>query len=215
MCPLNLSDLVRLSWYYIIDFRISTVAMPRTNRIIGVLIDPRFSFGRNVWYGSGHYVQQMARPWQFRGVRYGTPDGDAVDYLKACGVDGVIAHVTSPSMVRPLEKLGVPVVSTAGGVKDLPFPRVNTDDIEVGHMAADYFANHGFRRFAYVGTTEEYAVHRGVGFRTTLVKAGYDCQSFEPTRVTSKTLKEHTSADELTAPTRAWRGLIPNIRAQN
>jgi LacI family transcriptional regulator, galactose operon repressor len=87
---------------------------------------------------------------------------------------GFIAHVLSPPLADLLSRLRVPVVNICGVLPNLGFPRVGTDNLLIGRIAARYFLDRGFRNFGYVGQhNHDYSRQREAGFREMIEAAGH------------------------------------------
>jgi LacI family transcriptional regulator len=79
---------------------------------------------------------------------------------------GFIAHVLNRPLAGVLSRVRVPVVNICGVLPNLGFPRVGTDNVLIGRIAARYFLDRGFQHFGYVGQHgHDYSRQREAGFR--------------------------------------------------
>lgn len=89
--------------------------------------------------------------------------------------DAVLLGACLPSLRLPerFKSCGLPTVDTSGELYPPPLPRVITDDILVGHRAAEYFLQRGFNRYLYFGYEGfHWSNLRLKGFRDTLMAHG-------------------------------------------
>ena len=92
--------------------------------------------------------------------------------------DGIIARVGNLRMARSLHARSLPVVNiSAINLPEAPeFPRVNTDVADTAKIAAKYFAERGFRNYAYLSLRGlEYAVRQQTAFVSAVTKMGCRC----------------------------------------
>ena len=111
----------------------------------------------------------------------------ATDPLKL-GFDGaIVSNFISPSQTKALAKSGIPVVVAEPWPAMLklgqPFanaPYVKMDSYGVGRLAAEYYLEHGYRSFAYIGEPlgMYWSEERRQGFADTLAKSGFDCEVY-------------------------------------
>ena len=80
--------------------------------------------------------------------------------------DGAIAEVRTLRDARLVARLSIPIVGLSGAIEEGILPRVLTDDVEVGRIAAAHLLDCGFRRLAFVGRRGADNVNRRrAGFR--------------------------------------------------
>ncbi|NLE37547.1 MAG: substrate-binding domain-containing protein [Pirellulaceae bacterium] len=97
--------------------------------------------------------------------------------------DGVIGIVTSPEEVQEAKKLGIPMVTFAGTLRDCEIPRVMVDHRAIGRLAAEHLLERGLRRFMYFGVKEVwYSDLRRDGFAERIAAAGGELQVRETVR---------------------------------
>lgn len=139
---------------------------------IALSLDIHASYWRDVLAGVHRHIR-LGAPWNLRwtdreqGV-YSSPGA-----IPADGLDGVICGRISPKDLKRFHDAGVRVVSTSNYDKRCGAPRVVSDDIRAGELAADALLNRGFRSFGYVGYKgHHYADLRGSGFAARLRASG-------------------------------------------
>lgn len=120
-----------------------SVAMPR----VAVLVDTSTSWGRRVHTGI-HAYDRRHGSWQLfvdaRGLE------EELRVPQGWQGDGIIARIGTAEMAEDLAALHIPVVNVSG--IELPgaaFPRVTTDLVASGRLAARHFLDRGYRHCAY------------------------------------------------------------------
>jgi len=106
--------------------------------------------------------------------------------------DGIVALVTTPRLVGQLRELGLPTVNVSAllGSRAARFPRVYSDNLEIGMLAARDFWERGFRRFAFVGEQGvAFSQQRERGYRNALRARGV-----RPTVLHLRNPRAHTVA---------------------
>ena len=89
--------------------------------------------------------------------------------------DGVICRVTNVRLARALAGAGVSIVDLNDYVA-LEVPRVWSDHVAIGCLAARHLLERGFRHFGFCGYSEaQWAARRRDGFLRTVKEAGYTC----------------------------------------
>lgn len=100
--------------------------------------------------------------------------------------DGIIANLNNPQVARALAAAHIPVVGVGGAAPPDQLPPaqvyVATDNVAIGHMAADHLLERGFRRFAYYGIRNPHwpawPTWRGQAFQERIRQAGYPCSIY-------------------------------------
>lgn len=92
--------------------------------------------------------------------------------------DGLIcrhARISSSRLLRECVRWDIPIVSLDDlAESDGVIPTVTVDDCALGQAGAKYFLGGGFKNFAYCGFDQQsWATRRKVGFRETIVSAGF------------------------------------------
>lgn len=84
-------------------------------------------------------------------VKFSKTEPLTAGFLRPLNADGVIAKISSPEEETLLRRLRLPVVNISGELATPRVPTVNTDDLLVGRLTAQYFQRRAFRHFAYCG----------------------------------------------------------------
>jgi len=97
--------------------------------------------------------------------------------------DGVVGYVVAPELLRTLAQIGLPAVTFSNSTDPaIPVPRVVSDDLEVGRLAARHLLDRGLRAFAYFGSRSNPGSSlRRQGFREMVAAAGSSLVHIEPT----------------------------------
>ena len=163
-----------------------------TQTPVGLVIDAKFSFGRNIWRGVVDFVRHEGLNWHLLGLRYYGPGQHWIEELVADGrVEAVVAADTPGETIEALKKARIPTVLTSSGVRIEGFTRLSVDDLAVGEMAADHLVEQGYTHFGFVGeSTLDHARVRGVGFEVELTRRGRSCERHEPLRASRENVKK-------------------------
>ncbi|NJL70306.1 MAG: substrate-binding domain-containing protein [Candidatus Competibacteraceae bacterium] len=131
--------------------------------------------GRGIIRGAGLFAFP-SRHWAFH-LRH--PLASEMPVIRRLKPDGIIAQVADEELAECLHRWrGGPVVNVSGVLRETRFPSVGFDNRAVGRMAAEYFANRGFRHFAYLGQRDrENSDEREAGFREALREREMDAAS--------------------------------------
>jgi LacI family transcriptional regulator len=144
---------------------------------VAILVDTSTTWGRRVIKGVSDYIRDYGQ-WQLfleaRGIeeRLHVPPG--------WQGDGVIARISSLSMSKELEALKLPVVNVSAiHLSRTSFPRVTTNQEEVARMAYSYFADRGFKNFAYFSILGvSYVASQRDAFLRVVREHGNDCSVY-------------------------------------
>lgn len=135
---------------------------------VALALDIHASYWRDVLAGVHRHIR-LGAPWRLRWTDREQGVFASPRDIPLAGVDGVICGRISPEHLRRFHAAGVQVVSTSNYDKFCEAPRVVSDDLQVGELAADALLNRGFRSFGYVGYAgHHYADLRGSGFAARL-----------------------------------------------
>lgn len=100
-------------------------------------------------------------------LRPGTPDRLAE--VAAWKPDGILASVRCPRCANEITTLGCPVVNVRGTLDALNVPRVGSDELAVGRLAAEHLLDQGYQQFACVTALEPpFLRDRAAGFLSAL-----------------------------------------------
>lgn len=118
----------------------------RSTPRVAVCVDTRDGAGRKRLYGVSQYAR--SRGWRTMLVRY--PGSRGAEEVRRLRPDGVIAYVADQPLVETTRRLGVPLVDTALGERNVSLA-VSLDNDAVGRLAAEHLARLGLRHFGYCG----------------------------------------------------------------
>jgi len=94
-------------------------------------------------------------------------------------IHGLIGHFSEKELVDQVVQAGLPAVDVSPARPQLDFPRVTTDEIAVGRLAAAHLLSLGLPQFGFYGTRAEYSSFlREKGFKETIQAAGLSCHVF-------------------------------------
>jgi LacI family transcriptional regulator len=94
-------------------------------------------------------------------------------------IHGLIGHFAEKELVDQVVRAGLPAVDVSPARPQLDFPRVTTDEIAVGRLAAAHLLSLGLPQFAFYGTRTDYSSFlREKGFKETIQAAGLSCHVF-------------------------------------
>ena len=156
---------------------ISKTVLRSNMRRVAVLVDTSTTWGRSVLRGINSYRLNHGS-WEIFVEARGLEEHLRVP--PGWRGQGVIARVSSSKMVRELKALKIPVVNVSG--IELPgakFPRVTTDLLASGKLAAKHFVERGFHHFAYFTLTGlKYVGAHREAFAAAVTAGGGDLASF-------------------------------------
>ncbi len=147
-------------------------AMPK----VIFLVERSRGYGRLLLRGVAQY-SKLHGPWLFFMEPEFYVKGLAKSYkwMEAIGADGVIAPLWDDAIIDTIVDLGLPAVICGIERPSLNACRIVTDDVAVGRMAAEYFLNRGFRRFAFCGFDDAiWSGRRGESFSQTVAREGFE-----------------------------------------
>lgn len=142
-----------------------------------MLVDTSSSWGRRIIHGVHNYLLKHG-PWQLfleaRGME------ETPQMPRGWEGDGVIARISSLQMAEQLAALRVPVVNVSAiELQGNRFCRVVNDLNATAEMAFSYFANRGFRHFAYFSLLGlSYVAIQQQAFQRAVRAAGCECDVY-------------------------------------
>ena len=147
-----------------------------------ILIDYSSEFSRELLRGIIHYSKDFG-PWTFYRLPsyykslYGK-DGIA-SWAKEWGADAIIAQWDTEGKAL-LKELNIPVILQNYRERSDYFSNLTGDYIETGAMAARFFAQKGFRNFAFYGNQGIiWSMERGEGYKNEVEAIGGHYYGFE------------------------------------
>lgn len=145
---------------------------------VALLIQTSSDWHRQVLQGIANYACERDG-WDFfvehRGVR------EAVRLPSWWQGDGVIGRLNQPDLLADLDRRGVSRVNVSWlGAHSRSCPKVASDEVACGELAAQHFLNKGFCHFAFLGPEPVLgysdAVHQS--YRTTIESRGFECSVY-------------------------------------
>ncbi len=142
------------------------------------MIDTATTWGTGLIEGIAEYAHQWT-DWQLLLA----PRGKYDQMLLPDNWDGggVIARITHQALADQIVRLGIPAVDVSWyRFGEGRIPRCTCDERAVAELAAKYFADLGFRQFAYCGSSirPNYVDRFGEAFIEKLRRSGYLCHTF-------------------------------------
>lgn len=146
---------------------------------VAVLVDTATGWGRRLVRGVLNYSQHGTWYLWIKSGGQETPLWLPPDWRG----DGIIARIGTPAAARRVRAVGVPTVNiSAIELPGVDFPRVATDLVAAGRMAAEHLLDRGFVHFAYYGLTHRAYVDRHYrGFAQAVAAVSNDCPFFGTT----------------------------------
>ena len=129
--------------------------MPATKRV-AVVMQPVRTYCRGVLRG----VASVSSQAQWECVLM--PADEPLPIPEMGGfVHGLIGHFAETPLLEKLDRAGLPVVDISPSLRKGSMPRVTTDDLAVGRLAAAHLLSLGLPHFAFLGTRARiFAVRR-------------------------------------------------------
>jgi LacI family transcriptional regulator len=149
---------------------------------IAVLVETSTSWGAQVVQGVAQYARDHGS-WslfvQPRGI------SERLDLPARWRGSGVIARIISRQLAKKIASLGLPCVNVSWSeVPGAPVPRVTSDEVSIGKLAAQHLIDQGYRQFAYLGLGHQAnrTDHLGPAFVEHLAERGYLCTTYRESR---------------------------------
>jgi LacI family transcriptional regulator len=106
-----------------------------------------------------------------------------IQSLRGWRGDGIIAILATPDdarVARQFQKRGIPVVTFSATLSRPGVPRVRTDGLSIGRMAAEHLVSRGYPHFGIYGLQGvAYSSDRGQAFMERLQQAGRPCSMLQ------------------------------------
>lgn len=113
-----------------------------------LLIETSKAFGRKLLQGVGRFMAERQCNWAVYVEERGKTE-KMPQWVNSFDGDGIIAHSSSPAMVKQLQKLGVPVVETDMSGMGLDVPLVYSDEETLVELAIEHFLARGITQIAW------------------------------------------------------------------
>ena len=151
----------------------------RRQPTVALLIETSRAYGRGLCTGVAEYARTHGG-WNFvlqeRDLRGGIPD-----WLPAWRGDGIICRLSDPVLAETLSKAGCPVIDLYGRIRHPSIPFLDTDAQAVARMAARFFIDAAFDRFAFCGFPGLwFSDERCAAFVDHLRELGFGCDVYQP-----------------------------------
>src|SRR5688500_16304714 len=125
--------------------------MRQTTRV-AVIMQPVRTYCRRIMLGVAS-VSSQAR-WEYILIAADAPS--PVLYFDGF-VHGLIGHFSETDLAEQVERAGLPAVDISPAHRNgHALPRVSTDDVAVGRLAAAHLLSLGLPHFAFFGTRQHY-----------------------------------------------------------
>ncbi len=155
---------------------------------IALIVEASRAYGRELLRGVALFARTQVN-WALLHQEM-TLDSEIPSWIESAGVNGVIARVDAHT-IKPLQKLGVPIVDVCCNHKFPGVPQVDTDNSLVAKLAFDHLWECGFRRFAFCGFRfAAYSEARLNHFRKLTAEAGCPLAVYESAGSPSSTLSD-------------------------
>jgi LacI family transcriptional regulator len=144
------------------------------------LVETSRAYGRGLLRGITQY-SKLNGPWLFfigpefyvKGIEH------SYKWMNNLGADGVIAPLWDDDIIKKIDSLGLPAIICGVEKPSLRACRVVTDDVAVGRMAAGYFLERGFQRFAFCGFNDAiWSLRRSESFSKSVRDVGFEAHIY-------------------------------------
>jgi LacI family transcriptional regulator len=170
------------------------------------LVERSRAYGRLLLRGVAQY-SKLHGPWLFfmEPEFYVKGLAKSYNWMETVGADGVIAPLWDDAIIDMIVDLGLPAVICGIERPSLNACRIVTDDAAVGRMAAEYFLNRGFRRFAFCGFNDAiWSGRRSESFSRTVAQDGFETHVYRQPKA-----KRHRTAEAEPSLIAEWLGSLP------
>ncbi|MCA9418123.1 MAG: DNA-binding transcriptional regulator [Candidatus Omnitrophica bacterium] len=142
-----------------------------------LLIEESAHYGRQILSGVARYVRTH-QPWEI--FLEQQPLGKMLPpWMLRRDCHGVISRQTNRSLAKLFHEMKVSVVDLSDREADFGFPKITSNDRNIGEIAAKHFLDRGIKRFAYFGYKKEmWSDRRLEGFSDYVEAEGYECNAY-------------------------------------
>ncbi len=141
---------------------------------VGLGLASTGGYAERVLLGIAAYARP-GRDWIFD---HGNQSPEGISRLLAEQLDGILFSSSDPTVFALIEEAGIPAVNAHFWVPPPSMGYVDSDDSQVGAMAADYFLNRGHTTFGYFARTGWPIDSRLTGFASRLETVGATASVF-------------------------------------
>jgi LacI family transcriptional regulator len=110
--------------------------MANTTRRVAILVETSNSYGREIQRGISEYAKARANWSMF--VEQHELGAAPPPWLLRQTWDGIISRPTTPKLARAFRRARAPVVDLNDLHHDLGFPRLQSDNVAIGRLAAEH-----------------------------------------------------------------------------
>jgi len=145
---------------------------------VAVILLGRVQYERNVLRGIRDYATECGA-WL---IRLELPGQHTLKRVQGWGAQGILFQAAglSPPSLRELEALKLPAMHLSDAPRGFRFRHVGLDNREIGRVAARYYRDRQFRRFAFAGATGvRFSRLRGGAFAGELNTDGFEIATRE------------------------------------
>jgi LacI family transcriptional regulator len=148
---------------------------------VALLVETSRAYGRGLCLGIADYARVHGE-WNFvieeRDLRGGVPE-----WLASWEGDGILCRLSDPKLADLLAAAPCPVVDLYGQIQHPDIPFIDTDPTAVAEMAAQFFVNAAFSRFAFCGFPGLwFSDARGAAFEKAVSRYGAEVMTYDPPR---------------------------------
>jgi LacI family transcriptional regulator len=145
---------------------------------VALLIETSRAYGRGLCAGVAEFARNHGG-WNFvlreSDLRVGIPE-----WLPDWKGDGILCRVSDPALAELLSQSSCPVVDLYGGFRHPAIPFLDTDAAAVARMAARFFLDAAFDRFAFCGFPGLWFSDERCGaYVEHLRELGFSCQVYQ------------------------------------
>jgi LacI family transcriptional regulator len=142
------------------------------------MIETSTVYGRNLIQGVTRYLRSH-RDWSIY-LEQREVDTAPPAWLRTWHGDGVLSRWSDPRVAESLIDQGLAAVDLSDRRPHFGLPRINSDDLAIGGLAAEHLLERGFRSFASCAFSGElWAARRTQEFLAALAQAGHSGSVYE------------------------------------
>jgi len=176
----------------------------RTRPRVALLIETALIYGREILLGIADYAR-IHHPWSIY-VEQRDLIAEPPVWLFQQKWDGMISRSTTPQLVESIHKAGIPFVDLNDREDHFGIPRIRSDDVLIGRMAAEHLIERGFQNLAFCGFQGESWSHRRFqGFEETVNQRGLTGQVYDSPWLGGKPLRWGVEQERLVK----WLSSLP------
>lgn len=145
---------------------------------VALMVETSSIYGRRILQGIARYLRSH-RPWSVF-VEQRALESLPPRWLESWRGDGVISRLHNPAFAEAIRKARVAAVDLTHRRPPFGLPRIASDDLATGRLAAEHLLERGFRSFAFCGFTGMlWSTRRGESFLGALADSGDSGRVFE------------------------------------